>query len=173
MQKFEKHLEKHGLKVHEVDSDGNCLFGAISDQLYGSEDKKDELRQQTCKYMQENKEEYRLFLEDDMDFDKYCVNMKRDGIWGGQMELTIMAQLHRFNVIVHQVENPSMAQGFFPWGEVPCLHISFHLECHYNSVRREDDPCDGKPATDYEIGHDLSKRRPDAPIQEEKKEQII
>ena len=45
MQKFEKHLEKHGLKVHEVDSDGNCLFGAISDQLYGSEDKKDELRQ--------------------------------------------------------------------------------------------------------------------------------
>ena len=114
--------------------------------------------------MQENKEEYRLFLEDDMDFDRYCVNMKRDGIWGGQMELTIMAQLHRFNVIVHQVENPSMAQGFFPWGEVPCLHISFHLECHYNSVRREDDPCDGKPATDYEIGHDLSKRRPDAPI---------
>ena len=109
MTKFEKHLEKHGLKVHEVDSDGNCLFGAISDQLYGSEAKKDELRQQTCKYMQENKEEYRLFLEDDMDFDRYCVNMRRDGIWGGQMELTIMAQLHRFNVIVHQVENPSMA----------------------------------------------------------------
>ena len=44
MTKFEKHLEKHGLKVHEVDSDGNCLFGAISDQLYGSEARKDELR---------------------------------------------------------------------------------------------------------------------------------
>ena len=51
--------------------------------------------------MKANKDEYRFFLEDDMDFDKYCLNMKRDGIWAGQMELTIMAQLCRFNVIVH------------------------------------------------------------------------
>ena len=83
MTKFEKQLEKNGLKVHEVDSDGNCLFGAISDQLYGSEDKKGELRLRTCEYMKENKDEYRLFLEDDMDFDKYNMNMRRDGIWAG------------------------------------------------------------------------------------------
>ena len=50
-----------------------------------------------------------------------------------------------------------MAQGFFPWDEVPCLHISFHLDCHFNSVRREDDPCNGDPITKYPIGNQLKK----------------
>ena len=35
-----------------------------------------------------------------MDFDDYADNMKKDGIWGGQMEMNIMAQLYKFNVIV-------------------------------------------------------------------------
>ena len=96
-------------------------------------------------------------MEDDLDFDQYAKDMKKDGVWGGQMEMNILAQLYQFNVIVHQVDNPSMAQGFFPWEKVPCLHISFHLDCHFNSVRRDDDPCDGSPMMNYNIGHKLKK----------------
>ena len=115
------------------------------------------LRQETADYMIKNKDLYKFFLEDDLDFDDYAENMKKDAIWGGQMEMNIMAQLYKFNVIVHQVDNPSMAQGFFPWDEVPCLHISFHLDCHFNSVRREDDPCNGEPIMKHPIGHILKK----------------
>ena len=105
--------------------------------------------------MIKNKDLYKFFLEDDMDFDDYAENMKNDKVWGGQMEMNIMAQLYKFNVIVHQRDNPSMAQGFFPWDEVPCLHISFHLDCHFNSVRRVDDPCNGDPVMKYPIGNQL------------------
>ena len=120
-----------------------------------------------------NKDEYKFFLEDDMDYEDYSENMRDDAVWAGQMEMNILSQLYRFNVIVHQVGNPSMAQGFFPWDEVPCLHISFHLDCHYNSVRREDDPCNGRPAAAYSIGHKLKKLdESEDSDEEEKKEQV-
>ena len=60
-----------------------------------------ELREKTAEYMIENKEEYRFFLEDDMDFDEYAECMKEDAMWAGQMEMNILAQLYKFNVIVH------------------------------------------------------------------------
>jgi len=46
-----------------------------------------------------------------------------------------------------------------PVGSVPTLHLSFHLDCHYNSIRREDDPEDigVVPINAYPIGHDLGK----------------
>ena len=56
------------------------------------------------------------------------------------------------------MDNPSLAQSFIdPIGSVPTIHLSFHLNEHYNSVRRGDDPsCKGIiPVKDYPIGHDL------------------
>ena len=41
--------------------------------------------------MVENKEEYKFFLEDDMDYDDYCKNMSKDGIWASQMEICVLA----------------------------------------------------------------------------------
>jgi hypothetical protein len=41
-------------------------------------------------------------------------------------------------------------------GSVKTIHLSYHLGRHYNSVRREDDPNNGKP---LDIGHDLEKVR--------------
>ena len=70
--------------------------------------------------------------------------------------MNALAQIHNFNVVVHQVDNPSMAQEFFPWGTVPTLHIAYHLGEHYNSVRAHQDPCTG-PATDYPVGHILQE----------------
>jgi hypothetical protein len=53
-----------------------------------------------------------------------------------------------------------MVQCFHPpMGSVPTLHISYHLNEHYNSVRRGDD--EGHrgipPIIEYPIGHDLEK----------------
>jgi len=72
--------------------------------------------------------------------------------------MNILAQLYKFNVVVHQVDNPSMAQGFHDWNdaEIPTLHVSFHLGCHYNSVRSIKDDLSG-PATNFPVGHNLKK----------------
>ena len=50
------------------------------------------------------------------------------------------------------MDNPILAFSNFPWGDVPTIHISYHLGEHYNSVRLTDDFDDG-PA--QSIGHKL------------------
>lgn len=101
---------------------------------------------------------YTPFIEDDETIDQYCDDMIKDGIWGGQLEMNALANSMKFNVIVHQVDNPSMAQVFNePIGSCPTIHVSFHLGEHYNCVRRVDDPChiSYPPIEHYPIGHQL------------------
>lgn len=54
-------------------------------------------------------------------------------------------------------------------GSVPTLHISYHLNEHYNSVRRGDDEGHRgiSPIKDYPIGHDLDNNK--GKYQEEEK----
>ena len=48
------------------------------------------------------KDEYKLFLDDDEeDFDEYIKDMKLGGTWGSQLEINAMANVLRFNVVVH------------------------------------------------------------------------
>ena len=86
--------------------------------------------------------------------------MEKNGVWGDQLETNALASTLKFNMIVHRVDTPSMAQIFHePVGKYPTLHLSYHLNEHYNSVRRIDDPCIKGvcPLEEYEIGHDLEK----------------
>ena len=99
---------------------------------------------------------YKFFIEDDESIEDYINWIRQDTKWAGQLEMNALSQIYKFNVIVHQVDNPSMAQEFFPWGSVPCLHVSYHLGEHYNSVRLATDPCQ-QPAIDYPIGHELKE----------------
>lgn len=99
-------------------------------------------RSQAVEYILINKEMYTPFIEDDETIEQYCNDMSKDGIWGGQIEMNALAYCFNFNVIIHQVDNPSMVQVFNePIDKYPTLHLSFHLGEHYNSVRRGDDPC--------------------------------
>jgi OTU domain-containing protein 3 len=84
--------------------------------------------------------------------------MEKDSVWGGQLEMNALANALKFNVIVHQVDNPSMVQVFHePIGKVPTIHLSYHLGEHYNSVRRIDDTCivGQAPIKFFKIGHDI------------------
>lgn len=86
--------------------------------------------------MRENKDSFRDFIEDDELIDAYLDKMERDGEWGGQLEMTALSLLHRFNVIVHQVGSKPMIQEVHsPLDSVKCLHLSYHFGNHYNSVR--------------------------------------
>lgn len=101
---------------------------------------------------------YTFFIEDDETIEEYCKDMTKDGVWGDQLEINALANVYQFNAIIHQVDHPSLVQSFIdPIGSVPTIHLSFHLNEHYNSVRRGDDPCTRGtvPVTEYPIGHDL------------------
>ena len=83
MIKFKKQLARYGLKVNEIDADGNCLFRALSDQLKGNEMHHSELRQECAEYIEANKELYKFFIEDDESIDDYINWIRQDARWGG------------------------------------------------------------------------------------------
>ena len=132
--------------------DGNCLFRSIADQLEGNEKLHRKYRSDAIAYMEENKEEFIPFIEDDEKIEDYLAHMCKDSVWGGQQEIQALSMKYKFNLILHQVDNPIMAFSNYPWGEVPTLHISYHLGEHYNSIRLIDDFEHGPPKF---IGHDL------------------
>jgi OTU domain-containing protein 3 len=148
------------LKVREMGGDGNCFFRAIADQITGDESRHMEYRHHAVDYIRANKDMYVPFIEDDETIEQYCDDMEKDGIWGDQLETNALASCFKFNIIVHRVDTPSMAQVFHePVGKFPTLHLSYHLGEHYNSVRRIDDPCVKgiSPLDEYVIGHDIDK----------------
>ena len=94
------------LKIVDMLADGNCLFRALSDQLFGDYgNSHDQLRADICDYMQENEEDFKWFLvldddegeeeEDAKDFEAYIEKMRDDGEWGGQHEILAAARLYQ------------------------------------------------------------------------------
>lgn len=115
-------------------------------------------RSKTIEYIREHKDEYIPFIEDDKTFDEYCNYMAKDGIWGGELEMKVLATILEFNVIVHRVDGTTTVQSFHnPLEDYPIIHVSYHLGAHYNSVRRGDDPIlkGSRPILNYPIGTDL------------------
>ena len=94
-----------GLTIVDMNSDGNCLFRALSDQLYRDlGHRHDEVRSDVCDFMADNEDEFKLFLvfeddgeeeEDAKDFEHYISNMREDGEWGGNLELVAAARLYK------------------------------------------------------------------------------
>lgn len=85
-------------------ADGNCLFRALSDQLfYDYGHNHEEVRSDVCDYIQANEEELTAFLvldedeedEDAANFEAYVSSMRENGNWGGHVELVAAAQLYR------------------------------------------------------------------------------
>lgn len=106
--------------------------------------------------MKENKEEYKYFIENDIPIDRYIKLISQDGVWGGQLEMSILAKINKFNVIVHQVDHEDMAQEFHDWNTkgLKVIHVTYHRGRHYNSVRSKKDPGYG-PAYKHKIDHPL------------------
>ena len=79
--KFREQLRTYNLQLKEIDGDGNCLFRAIADQLWGDESEHVKLRSDTANYIEENKEMYKFFIEDDENIDDYIAWIRRNGKW--------------------------------------------------------------------------------------------
>ncbi|TFK60648.1 cysteine proteinase, partial [Pluteus cervinus] len=95
-------LESLGLYAAPTLGDGNCLFRALSDQLYGSPSKHHQLRQDICNWIATNKQRYEPFVDDERGIDVHLQCMRENATYGGHMELSAFAHLTRRNVKVIQ-----------------------------------------------------------------------
>ena len=63
------------LALREVPGDGNCLFRALSDQLYGEDARHAEIRADVVDYMRRNREDFEPFLVDETSFERHLQNL--------------------------------------------------------------------------------------------------
>lgn len=78
-----------GLRIVEMEGDGNCMFRAISDQIYnGDQSYHDMIRQCCMDYIASEKEFFEQFIVGGDDhFDQYIARKRLDGVWGDDVEL--------------------------------------------------------------------------------------
>ncbi|QRV85454.1 OTU-like cysteine protease [Ceratobasidium sp. AG-Ba] len=95
-------LRSLGLYAAPTLGDGNCLFRALSDQIYGTPNEHLPLRVEICNFMAAHPERFEAFVDDDQGLDRHLSAMRRSGTYGGHLELTAFAQLKALNVKVVQ-----------------------------------------------------------------------
>ncbi|SDA05368.1 BZ3501_MvSof-1269-A2-R1_Chr12-1g03352 [Microbotryum saponariae] len=85
-------------------NDGNCLFRALSDQLYACFEHHLQLRQKICDYLVVHAERFRLFVDEDEGggFEGHVTSMRSAGTYGTNLELSAFASLYRRPVRVFQ-----------------------------------------------------------------------
>lgn len=94
-------------------------------------------------YIMNTREMFEPFIEDDVPFDEYCQLMEKDGTWAGHMELQAASLVTHSNICVHRYMSPRWYIRNFDQHGARMVHLSYHDEEHYNSVRSKDDPCNG------------------------------
>ena len=73
---------------HCVLGDGNCMFRAISHQLYATEDHHAQLRQCLCQSIEQNKINYEVYwIDSSVSYTNHLQQLMHQGSWGTQLEL--------------------------------------------------------------------------------------
>lgn len=131
------------LRVVPVTADGNCFFRAVAEQLQGDEEEHAKYRKMVVDYLQEHREDFEPFVEDEVFFDDYLKSMQEETTWAGHMEIQATSLVTRTNICIHQLKTRRWHIRNFNIADAITIHLSYHDGEHYNSVRRQDDPGDG------------------------------
>ncbi|XP_028808275.1 uncharacterized protein LOC114762848 isoform X2 [Neltuma alba] len=96
-----------GYEVKRMLEDGNCLFRAVADQVYGDSDLYDRVRQMCIDYMERERDHFSQFITEG--FTSYCKRKRRDktNVDKDQVKAAIKAQQDQ------QIDNALLAEGRF------------------------------------------------------------
>jgi OTU domain-containing protein 3 len=124
-------LAIEGLYASEIRGDGNCLFNALSDQVFGDQKHHREIREAVVKHMKENKDEYVNFIavfpggatrrnerrrcaktsasdlaaptqaDIDRQWGVYLKEMNEGGTYGGDMEILAFSRTYTHHVKIY------------------------------------------------------------------------
>lgn len=140
-------LKEKQLAIHEIASDGDCLYNSIVHQLslQGIESSVNDLRSKAAEYIKSHKSRFGAFLVDEAsgnvmssdDIDNYCEKVANTSVWGGQVELQALAESLAKPVEVLQAEGQPIQFG--SEFREPKIHLcylkhAYSLGEHYNSL---------------------------------------
>jgi OTU-like cysteine protease len=134
-QNFIKALKERGLEIRRQEGDGNCLFRAVSLQVYGDPNMHMDVRIQCLDHMAKDEEHFSQFVEDE-DFSNYIQRKRREGVHGNSPEIQAISELFNRPVEVFTPENGAIPlnifQSDYKTSDVP-IRLSYH-ENHYDAV---------------------------------------
>ena len=150
-------LRHRNLTLHDIPSNGDCLFAAICHQIKNKEVL--ELRRECAEKIRRQKTDYLPFLVhpktgemlSDVQFEEYCLNMANTNAWGGHIELRAISEILERAIEVLQAEGSTVLIGDNINSAQSTIIITFHkhylgLGEHYNSteqcVSSVEDNCD-------------------------------
>lgn len=183
---FQAQLTRIGLTIRDVGGDGNCFFRALSDQLFGNESQHIDIRQRTCQYLKQNRDEFQPFVAALVDegemannnkpvssnkkaskvtdsYDCYIKALETLGTYADNGCLVAFARLYGLDIHIHQLELDIWTITGAPpakKGHQPNrqLHLAYHNGEHYSSVRVAGDTTN--VATSFRAEYCLKEEKP-------------
>eukprot|EP01103_Thecamoeba_quadrilineata_P006287 TRINITY_DN16008_c0_g1_i1.p1 TRINITY_DN16008_c0_g1~~TRINITY_DN16008_c0_g1_i1.p1 ORF type:complete len:365 (-),score=98.36 TRINITY_DN16008_c0_g1_i1:3-1097(-) len=168
--RLSEQLLQIGLSIHDVPGDGNCLFRSFGDQLFQDQTKHSEVRQKIVQHMAQNPDDFQPFVEDDEPYEEYLSDVKKDGTWGGHLEIQAACRVFNVNVIIHQLDTPAWEIINFENPRTKVIHLSYHDGQHYASVRAIDPKDIPVPTT---LGANSNSKEDQKKNEEEQKISLI
>ncbi|OQR91922.1 hypothetical protein ACHHYP_04203 [Achlya hypogyna] len=138
--RYRRGLQDQQLQLVEVPGDGNCLFRAISHQLYGDDRFHAVVRAACMDYMEAEKTYFEPYVVGDMPaFLRYVAHKRQDAVWGDDPELQALSELYDrpLQVFVSDASTGAACLRTFheaSAGRGPPLRLSFYGGGHYDSI---------------------------------------
>jgi hypothetical protein len=142
-EQYKRQYLRLGWEVASIRKDGNCLFRALSDQLYGHERRHLELRRRLVDFIDLERAFFEPFVAGE-GVVEYCARLREAGAWGGHPELVAASRLLGVNIIVHTgpVKRLRIATDKFARskeGKGRTLNLLLKHD-HYSSLRKREKP---------------------------------
>ncbi|KAK1274768.1 hypothetical protein QJS04_geneDACA011722 [Acorus gramineus] len=122
-----------GWEVRRMVTDGNCLFRAVADQVYGDPEAYDLARQMCIDYMERERDHFSQFITEG--FTSYCKRKRRDKVYGNNMEIQAFAEMYNrpIHIYSYSTEPINIFHGSYNT-DIPPIRLSYHHGNHYNSL---------------------------------------
>ncbi|KAF8715522.1 hypothetical protein HU200_027179 [Digitaria exilis] len=131
---FEHDLRRvKGFEIRKMAEDGNCLFRAVADQVYGDAEAYEMARQMCVDYMERERDHFSQFITEG--FTSYCKRKRRDKVYGNNVEIQAFAEMYNrpIHIYSYSTEPINIFHGSYNT-DVPPIRLSYHHGNHYNSV---------------------------------------
>ncbi|GER36540.1 OTU-like cysteine protease family protein, partial [Striga asiatica] len=125
--------DEQGLEVRKMLEDGNCLFRAVADQVYGDSELYDLVRQMCIDYMERERDHFTQFITEG--FTSYCKRKRRDKVYGNNIEIQALSEMYNrpIHIYSYSTEPINIFHGSYNT-DTPPIRLSYHHGNHYNSL---------------------------------------
>merc|ERR1712176_459290 len=98
---LEDRLKSFGTQTMVMEGDGNCQFRSLAFNLFGSQRHHAVTRQCVVEHMKRNADFFRVFFEDETEFQEYLTSLGQSRYWGD--ELTLRAAVEAYGCVAHVI----------------------------------------------------------------------